>query len=165
VRALAGRWAPWLAVAVLVAGVVAVTVARHNGSDSSTPPHRGAPLTAAERRLANEFLDTAVARKHLDRAWELVAPQLKEGISLETWKTGSIPVVPYPVAQAKVALHTVNSFTDRARLNVNFVPARAQGDPATFTLDLQNLDGRWLRQRLAAVFDRHPAERQIDFGA
>jgi hypothetical protein len=145
VRALAGRWAPWLAVAVLVAGVVAVTVARHNGSDSSTPPHRAAPLSAAERRLAHEFLATAVARKHLDRAWELVAPQLKEGISLETWKTGSIPVVPYPVAQAKVVMHTVNSFTDRARLNVNFVPrSGTKASPATFTLDLQNVDGRWL---------------------
>jgi hypothetical protein len=145
VRMLAGRWAPWLAVAVLVAGVVAVTVARHKGSDSPTPPHRSAPLTSAERRLAYEFLDTAVARKQLDRAWEIVAPELKEGTSLETWKTGSIPVVPYPVAQAKVVLHTVNSFTDRARLNVTFVPrSGTKASAATFALDLHNVDGRWL---------------------
>ena len=130
---------------MLVAGIVAVTVARHNGSDSSTPPHRAAPLTAAERRLAYDFLDTAVARKRLDRAWEIVAPELKAGTSLEAWKTGSIPVVPYPVAQAKVVLHTVNSFTDRARLNVNFLPrSGAKASPAMFTLDLRNVGGRWL---------------------
>ena len=36
-------------------------------------------------------------------------------MSLDEWKTGTIPVVPYPVAKAHVTLHVINSFTDRAR--------------------------------------------------
>jgi len=149
VQAFARRWAPWLAAAVLVVGVAAFAVVRHNGSGSSvsTPslPHRAAPLTAAERRVADEFLATAVARKHLDRAWLIVAPELKQGTSLDEWKTGTIPVVPYPVARANAILHVVNSFTDTARVRVTFVPRSGTAvRAATFMLDLRNEGGHWL---------------------
>jgi hypothetical protein len=148
VKAIAIRWAPWLAVAVLVAGIVAFVATRSNGSSPAstpTPPHRAAPLTPAERRLATEFLNTAVARKRLARAWDIVAPELKQGTSLDEWKTGSIPVVPYPVAKATALMRVVNSFTDRARLRVTFVPKTGTAvRPAAFTLDLLNVDGHWL---------------------
>jgi hypothetical protein len=147
VRGRAIRWAPWLAAAVLLAGIVAFAVTRSNGSSPATtltPPHRAAPLAPAERRLATEFLNTAVARKRLERAWEIVAPDLKQGTSLGAWKTGSIPVVPYPVAKANALMRVVSSFTDRARLRVTFVPRSGTAvRPATFTLDLRNVDGHW----------------------
>ena len=103
------------------------------------------PLAPAERRVATEFVDTAVARKHLDRAWAISGPELKQHLSLSEWKTGSIPVVPYPVAESKVLLRTVDSFTDAARLRVSFVPhAGAKAKAATFMLGLTNVNGRWL---------------------
>ena len=131
---------------MLVAGVAAFVSTRYTGSASApAPPHRAAPLATAELQLVYEFLGTAVARKHLDRAWNIVAPELKQGMSLDEWKTGTIPVVPYPVAQASVAVHTVNSFTDAAHLRVTFAPrAGATVKPATFAVDLRNVDGHWL---------------------
>jgi hypothetical protein len=145
-KAAAERWAPWLAAAVLAAGIAAFAVTRHSGSSSTpTPPHRASQLVAAERRVAYEFVDTAVARKHLDRAWAIVAPELKQGMTLDEWKTGTIPVVPYPVAQAIVTLRVVSSFTDVARLQVTFAPrSGTKAQAATFALGLRNVDGRWL---------------------
>jgi hypothetical protein len=146
VKALAERWAPWVAAAVLVAGIAAFAVMRHSGSSPTpAPPHRASSLVNAERRVAYEFLDTAVARKHLDRAWTIVAPELKQGMTLDEWKTGTIPVVPYPVGRAQAMLRVVSSFTDLARLQVTFVPkSGTKAHAATFTLGLRNVGGRWL---------------------
>jgi hypothetical protein len=145
-RVLVERWAPWLAAAVLVAGIAAFAITKvTHASPAPTLPLRAAPLTAAERRVAYAFLDTAVARKHLDRAWGIVAPELKAGMSLDQWKTGTIPVVPYPVGAATVLMKTVNSFTDTAQLSVTFVPHSGTKAPAaSFTLGLRKVDGRWL---------------------
>ena len=145
-KAIAERWALWLAAAVLVAGVAAFAITRYTGSSSTAAQaHRAAPLVAAERRVAYEFLDTAVARKQLERAWSIVTPELKQGMSLDEWKTGTIPVVPYPVAEAKVVLRVVDSFTDTARLRVTFLPRPgAKAQSASFSLDLRNAGGRWL---------------------
>jgi hypothetical protein len=146
VRARVERWAPWLAGAVLIAGIAAFAITRlDHASSTPAPPHRAAPLTAAARRVAVAFVDTAVARKHLDRAWTIVAPELKQGMSLDEWKTGSIPVVPYPVGEAHVTLKVVNSFTDTAQLHVNFSPrAGSKAPPAVFSLGLRKVDGSWL---------------------
>jgi hypothetical protein len=66
-------------------------------------------------------------------------------MSLDEWKTGTIPVVPYPVAEANVTLKPVNSFTDVAQLRVTFVPrAGTKAEAATFLLGLRNVDGHWL---------------------
>jgi hypothetical protein len=145
-RAFAERWALWLAAAVLIAGIAAYAVTRHDGS-TATPalPHRAAPLVAEERTIAREFIDTAVARKQLERAWTIVAPELKQGMSLDEWKTGTIPVVPYPADQAQASFHVVSSFTDTARLQMTFTPrAGTRAQPATFTLDLRKVGGHWL---------------------
>jgi hypothetical protein len=137
------RWAPWLAGAVLVAGVASYAVVRFSGSDA--PRHEKSKLLPVERRLALEFLDTAVARRNLARAWDLAAPELKRDTTRAEWLAGTMRVVPYPVDKAHVLLHVASSFTDVARLNVTFVPKPGtKADPQTFTIDLRNVDGRWL---------------------
>jgi hypothetical protein len=143
---IAQRLAPWLAVAVLVAGIVAYGVTRLSGSTpAAAPPHRTAPLAAVERTVAREFIDTAVARKRLDRAWAIVAPELKQNMSLDEWETGTIPVVPYPVDQAVARLKLVSSFTDTAQFHVSFLPrAGSKAQSASFRLDLRSVDGKWL---------------------
>jgi hypothetical protein len=140
------RWAPWIAGAVLVAGIVAFAVTKLTDSTPApAPPHRAAPLAAAERRVATEFVDTAVARNDLDRAWGITAPELKQGMSLDEWKTGTIPVIPYPVASAHVRYRVVNSFTDTAQIQVTFVPrSGTTATAAAFQLGLRKADGSWL---------------------
>ena len=53
--------------------------------------------------MAQEFILTAVARKNLRRAYDLSGPQIRQGQSLKEWMTGNIAVVPYPVADLKIA--------------------------------------------------------------
>jgi hypothetical protein len=140
------KFAPWIGVAVLVAGIAAFAVTRHGGSSPPPPlPHRKAPISAGELAVAREFVDTAVARKQLARAWEIAAPELKQGLTLDQWKTGSIPVVPYPVGTTQQQYHVVNSFTDTSRISVSFLPRPgSKAGAAAFTLDLHNVGGRWL---------------------
>lgn len=137
------RSAPWLAGAVLVAGVASYATVRLTGAQA--PPHVRSKLLPAERRVALEFVDTAVARKNLARAWELAAPELKRGTTRREWLAGTMRVVPYPVQQASVSLRVGSSFTDVAQLKVAFVPKPgAKADPQTFLLDLRNVGGSWL---------------------
>jgi hypothetical protein len=57
-------------------------------------------LTAAERRelfaIATRFIRTAVARKHLDQAWEILGPEMRAGQTRKSWDTGNNNVVPFP---------------------------------------------------------------------
>jgi hypothetical protein len=143
VRKAFEKWAPWIAGAVLVAGVAAYAVVRFTGDES--PPHKKSKLLPVERQVALEFVQTAVARKNLARAWDLAAPELKRDTTREEWLAGTMRVVPFPVAQATVMLHAVSSFTDIARFDVTFLPkSGTKIKPRTFLLDLRNVDGRWL---------------------
>ena len=62
-------------------------------------------LTGSDREaiadVARVFVETAVARETPERAYELVGPMLKGGLSREQWKSGNIPVVFYPVDGAR----------------------------------------------------------------
>lgn len=57
-------------------------------------------LTSADRRelytTAVRFIATAVARKHLDDAWEMLGPEMKAGQTRKSWDTGFNNVVPFP---------------------------------------------------------------------
>jgi hypothetical protein len=112
---------------------------------SEAPRHEKSKLLPVERQVALEFVNTAVARKNLARAWDLAAPELKRGTTKDEWLAGTMRVVPYPVDKAQVLLHVASSFTDVAELDVTFVPKPGTTiDPQTFVLDLSNVDGRWL---------------------
>jgi hypothetical protein len=140
------RWAPWFAAAVLVAGIAAYAVAKLSDSQAApAPAHHAAPLTQVERAVVREFVSTAVARKQLGRAWQIAAPELKQGMSLAEWKTGTIPVVPYPVSQAVARLRVVDSFTDTAQVAIDFLPrSGTTAQAATFRLGLRKVGGAWL---------------------
>jgi hypothetical protein len=128
---------------VLVAGIASYAAVHFTGS--SAPPHEKSKLLPVERRVALEFVHTAVARRNLARAWEISAPELKRNTTREEWLAGTLRVVPYPVAKAHVLLRTASSFTDAAGLDIDFVPrAGTDAKPQTFLLELRNVDGRWL---------------------
>ena len=78
------------------------TFSREPAQVIETP--RDVPLTAATRKqtiaAANTFLRAAVARKDVARSWDVVDPSLREGYTRAEWRTGDIPVVPYPVESA-----------------------------------------------------------------
>jgi hypothetical protein len=104
------------AIVALVGGLVAVGILWPNTAEDApsevTPGkpqvyHEPKPikLTQSSRAqaltTAANFVKTAVARRNVDRSWPLVSPGLREGYTRAEWRTGEIPVIPYPVGQAR----------------------------------------------------------------
>jgi hypothetical protein len=130
---------------VLVAGIAAFAATRLGGTSPAPAAARAAPVDPAAVQVAHVFLSTAVARKNLDAAYEIVAPDLKEGMTPKEWETGTIPVVPYPVAEAKTQLKPLASFTDSALFQVTFTPLPAStAKPGAFVLSERKVGGQWL---------------------
>jgi hypothetical protein len=154
---------------VLLAAGVAVAIGwaglgggRDDGIGSSEPvspnpapaapqpkPDVEVPFTNALRDelipVASRFVATAVERKRLDEAWTLVAPELKRGYTLERWRGGEIPVVPYPVGGARWDVQY--SLADEVALYVLLTPKPGVDvRPTTFILVLarEAKDRPWL---------------------
>jgi len=86
------------------------------------------PLPHEARRVAVRFIQTAVARRHLEEAWTLVGPNLSGGLTKERWTTGENPVVPYPIDKLEVAPYKIDeSYTRSALLEVALLPRKGSG--------------------------------------
>lgn len=120
---------------ILVAGVVAfaVTWIGNTGESLETPlsdkpaqlfaPRKQVPLDAEARRVAGRFILTAVARENLGESYELVHPELRQGLTKKEWLTGNIPVVYYPAQEIEQARFKVDeSYPDEAILEVALLP-------------------------------------------
>lgn len=108
-------------------------------------------LSAAERRsvlaTAARFVQNAVRREHAEQAYDLVGPSLRGGTSRADWRRGDIPVVPYPVADARWKLEY--AYADEIGLQVAVFPAAgATVRPLVFDLSLRAFGSgesrRWL---------------------
>jgi len=152
VRRFLDRWALWIGVGVLVAGVAAYAATRissgggsssNAAADTQTGP--AVALDPKARAVAQEFVATAVARKHLAEAWKLAGPELKTHMTLAKWLTGTIPVTPYPVGKALAKYTVESSNPDDAELRVTFVPPVASKTPSgDFLITLHRNGGTWL---------------------
>lgn len=107
----------WLtATAVLVGGAVVVGIkwpntvpkepaASNVRADIDYSPPKTVRLKGRDQAqalaVASRFIDTAVARKNIDSSWSLVAPEFRAGFTRKQWSSGEIPVVPYPVREAR----------------------------------------------------------------
>jgi hypothetical protein len=136
---------------VIVGGLVAVGVIWPNTADKvPTALEPGAPqvyhepkaikLTNTSRAkalaTAANFVKTAVAREHVERSWLLASPGLKQGFTREEWSQGEIPVVPYPVAQARWKFDY--SYADALGLQVLLIPKAGTGmRPNLFLMELK----------------------------
>jgi hypothetical protein len=108
-------------------------------------------LTKADRevalRNALQFVNTAVARRRVERSYDLVTPDLRQGISRAEWGKGEIPVVPYPAAEVRVRVDY--SYENELGLTMMLVPpSTSRVAPATFNMDMRAIgspkDRRWL---------------------
>jgi hypothetical protein len=168
---LVARNALFVSGLVLLAGIVAFTVARLGGSDpepvaqtptaTATTPRtqtaeRVVPVARAARVAAGQFIlwavSTKATQKDLARSWELVHPELKQecGCTRQQWLTGNIPVQPYPVADLETATFAVDeSVEGRVVLQVALLPRDGAGVRGQiFYIGLKAMgegsDKRWL---------------------
>lgn len=151
------RQASLLAGLILVAGVVAFTVASigDTGTSQETPlsntpaqvftPRAQVPLDQAARQVAGRFILTAVARDDLAESYELTHPELRQGLSRREWLTGDIPVVYYPAKAIETATFKVDeSYPDEAILEVALLPKEsAKVKPQIFFIGLKKAGRRW----------------------
>lgn len=148
--ARARRRAVWGGVVAIVGLVVVLLVVFVPGSDS--PPETFSsepanvftpkPQTAvdpAARRIAGEFILSAVARQDLASSYDLAHPDLLGGLTRQQWETGNIPVVFYPADAIDFASFKVErSHEDEVVLKVFLVPKQgADTEPAVFTIGLK----------------------------
>src|SRR5579884_199985 len=106
---------------VLLAGIIAIllaTVFRGTGNAypdkfSNKPAqlnHPQKPVSTSEDQISlmRDFLQTAVARTDLKRAYWLVGPDLRGGLTMKQWLGGTIPVLYYQATNARTAVFEVN---------------------------------------------------------
>jgi hypothetical protein len=128
----------WLSMVILVAGIIVFLIAfvGNTGQTLDTPLSAKAAkdvskvpaavkLPADARKVAREFILTAVARENLPRAYALSGPLIKQGMSLKEWNKGAIPVVPYPGDAIDYAPMKVDySYPKEALVEVALLPKK-----------------------------------------
>jgi hypothetical protein len=161
------RYMMWFSGLVLAAGVAFLAIKLVPGNDkTSVSPEKGfvpqlpaksRPLTNASgqqiktyqdldpevRTTIRTFLATAVARKHLDQSWEVVAPSMKKGYTFQSWshggpEKGGLPVVPYPIANVDTTQYYLDyASTKEILLEVGVsAPRKTKLRPVAFQLGL-----------------------------
>jgi hypothetical protein len=124
-------------------------------------PHAFAPRKNVVMDVAEKFVMTAVARKHVEDSWELAAPSLREGYTKRSWSKGEIPVVPYPVYSARWRLGY--SVTDEVNVKVAlFPPPRSKMAAAVFDLVLERFRPHGHTRWLVSQFTPTPS-RSMDY--
>lgn len=125
-------------------------------------PAHGATLSARDRRaidtLLDGFIPTALPRHHLARAYDLVTPRLRQGMTRARWAKSDPPVYPYPAKSLRY--HSWNPIyvaRNAVELTVLVPPRRAAEKttgPIEFALDLKRIGGRWFVDdvSIAAIF-------------
>jgi hypothetical protein len=109
-------------------------------------------LTKQERielfNTSSRFVRTAVARKQLDSAWEMLGPEMKAGQTRQSWDSGFNNVVPFK-ADGIEAWDIYYAYEDDVALDLSLFSGRRDGNNwagKTFTLELKRdpVSRRWL---------------------
>jgi hypothetical protein len=152
------RALPWIAGLVLATGVAVFVQARTDTGaapqvrepgkvqDNSRVPRSG-PVPQEARRVAVIFMQTAVARRNLAKAWSVVGPGLRGGQTRQQWLTGEIGVVPYPgEAVDKAPIRVDWSYPNTVGLSIALLPTSSGEKPQVFQMELKRIgpSKRWV---------------------
>jgi hypothetical protein len=158
------RMFPWISALILVAGIVAFVVV-HFGTNTAKPltpstapvvkhptivkPDKSVAVAKDAKLVAGRFILTAVQRKHLDEAWKLVTPAIKQGQTHKQWMTGNIAVVPWLGKIGVTPLAVDYSLAREVEFTVAIIPAKGEKTkPDYFVIVLKKFgegkNARWL---------------------
>lgn len=105
-------------------------------------PPKPIPLRLRDRAaalvVASRFIDNAVARKNVDRAWGLVTPTLRAGYTRRQWDALVPDIPPFPVASARWQLQ----FSDVKGIGFTmalFPPKRSHQSATVFMIGLHKV--------------------------
>jgi|SRR5471032_423467 len=151
-----------LAVLLAVAGLVtlAATKYENTGASNATPlidkpatVYRVPARMHLSRQDRNElfvvtsrFVQTAVARKHLGLAWNMLGPEMKAGQTRKSWDTGFNNVVPFK-ADGIGLFSVLYAYQNDVAIDTGLVSGKGNGWAGkTFTIELKRYPGhhQWL---------------------
>lgn len=163
----------WGSIAVLVAGTVLslVVFARNTGRNFDTPI-RNEPaqvyrepktvrLTSASSRDAlrttKAFLEAGVLREDPELAWELSHPSLRGSDSKAAWRSGFIPVTPYPLDVRKTRYSVAYSYPNLLGMTVTLFPKTGEKlRPIAFGVELKRQRAGAREHWLVSSFSPRP---------
>jgi hypothetical protein len=95
---------------------------------------------ASAYEVAIQFINTAVRRRHVELAYDIVTPNLRSGMTRKSWQTGAIPVMPFPADTPRRSRWRID-FQHEDALGLIFLlfPEQKRHDyqPTSFFLDLK----------------------------
>ena len=107
-------------------------------------------LTRGDRSAINSTLDrfvpAAVARRNPADAYAVSTPNLRSQASARQWRTGDIPVHPFPARGHTFHGWTVN-YAQRKHVNLDLLlmpDLKKEVQPIAFTIDVEKVHGKWL---------------------
>ena len=157
------RYLMWVSALVLAAGVAFLLIKIIPGHGQQRVgnqpgfvaqlPAKNQPLTNAKgqqvkayedldpnvRTTIRTFLASAVARRHLDKSWPVIAPSMKQGYTLQSWSHAkALPIVPYPIENVDSTQYYLDyASTKEILLEVGVsAPAAKKMRPVAFQLGL-----------------------------
>jgi hypothetical protein len=146
--------------AAIGGGILAVGLVYPNTAADLETPRSNVPATVVAPRkpvrldtedraqliaLGRRFVQAAVLRKNPGDAWAMASPALRQGASRAMWRSGAIPVTPYPVDSARWRLRY--AFADEVAFEVWVEAKDPNLIPMVFGLTFVRGDGRgkpWL---------------------
>jgi hypothetical protein len=97
--------------------------------------------------VISRFVQTAVVRKHLDAAWNMLGPEMKAGQTRRSWDTGDNNVVPFNASGIGL-FNVLYAYRGDVAIDTGLVSGKGNGWAAkTFTIELKRSPGhasRWL---------------------
>jgi hypothetical protein len=101
---------------------------------------------AAINKTLDRFVPAAVARRNPAGAYAVSTPNLRSQATARQWRTGDIPVHPFPARGRTFHGWTVNyAMRDHVNLDLLVMPdLRKERRPIAFTIDLEKIRGQWL---------------------
>jgi len=155
----------WSAAAgvVLVGIVVAAIVVGNTGKSTETPLSNEPAWVYHEPKLhklsrnerlellatSERFVHTAVARRHLDEAWNLLGPEMRAGQTRKSWNTGTNNVVPFPVSDI-IAWNVMYSYEGDVAFDLALRSRGGDLVGKTFTIELKRYPARGNRWLVAS---------------
>jgi hypothetical protein len=151
------RALPWIAGLVLAVGVAAFVQSRTDTGGAKetfenkpatdlSKQQKSVPVPQEARRAAVTFLQTAVARKDLAKAWTVAGPGIKGGQTYKSWLKGEIAVVPYPgESMDKAPIKVDWSYPKSIGLSIALLPRKGSPEkPQVFNMELKKAGQRWV---------------------
>jgi hypothetical protein len=153
----------WLTAVLVVAGLITLAATRYSNTGSSNatpvvdkpatfervPAHMHLSLQDRHELFAvtSQFVQTAVMRKHLDSAWNMLGPEMKAGQTRKSWDSGFNNVVPFK-ADGIGQFNVLYAYKDDVAIDTGLVAGKgARWSAKTFTIELKRYPGhahQWL---------------------